>query len=213
MDSESAEQLATADTLLDRLSLSLVAGIGPRLYKALVDHFGSASAVLAAPLSELRIVPGIGAKLSQAVGRARDENAAAEEIEFCRQQAIALVGWGEAGYPRMLAEIPDPPTILFVRGELKPQDNLAIAIVGTCVTRLYAGGRRNTTPPVRTEWLLFAFCRRSNDISIPETMRRSVVLSNSGSSSLSPSLSPDSSLSANSISSSWFSRGCPLVAL
>ena len=106
-------------------------GIGPRLYKALVDHFGSASAVLAAPMSELRMVPGIGAKLSQAVSRARDEIDVAEEIEFCRQQGIALVGLGDEGYPRMLAEIPDPPTILYVHGELKPQDSLAIAIVGS----------------------------------------------------------------------------------
>jgi DNA processing protein len=131
MDPHSAESATDADTLLDRLSLSLVPGIGPRLYKSLVDHFGSPSAVLAAPLSELRMVPGIGAKLSQAVGRARDDNAATEEIEFCREQRISLIGLGEAGYPRMLAEIPDPPTILFVRGEFKPQDNLSIAIVGS----------------------------------------------------------------------------------
>ena len=131
MDPQAANQTTGADSLLDRLCLSLVSGVGPRLYKALVDHFGSASAVLAAPMSELRMVPGIGAKLSQAVSRARDEIDATQEIEFCRQQGIALVGLGEAGYPRMLAEIPDPPTILYVHGELKPQDSLAIAIVGS----------------------------------------------------------------------------------
>jgi DNA processing protein len=34
-------------------------------------------------------------------------------------------------YPRLLKEIHDPPGVLFVRGELKPQDSLAIGIVGT----------------------------------------------------------------------------------
>jgi DNA processing protein len=131
MDAQGAEQAVGADPLLDRLCLSLVSGVGPRLYRALVDHFGSASAVLNAPMSELRMVPGIGAKLSQAVSRAREQIDAADELQFCRQQGIAILGAGEAGYPRMLAEIPDPPAILYVQGELKPQDQLAVAIVGS----------------------------------------------------------------------------------
>jgi DNA processing protein len=132
MDAHTANQSAVeSDALLDRVRLSLVSGIGPRLYKALLDHFGSATAALSAPMSELRLVPGIGAKLSQAVSRAREEIDARQEVEYCRQQGIALVSLGEAGYPRMLAEISDAPTILYVQGELKPEDSLAIAIVGS----------------------------------------------------------------------------------
>jgi DNA processing protein len=36
-----------------------------------------------------------------------------------------------AQYPRLLREIHDPPSVLFVKGEWLPRDGLALAIVGT----------------------------------------------------------------------------------
>ncbi len=49
---------------------------------------------------------------------------------------VAAVGahiltWEDEAYPRLLAEIPDPPPILYIRGELKPEDAWAVAVVGT----------------------------------------------------------------------------------
>src|SRR5262249_29795794 len=35
------------------------------------------------------------------------------------------------GFPRLLRELPDPPGLLFVRGELLPRDAVGIAIVGS----------------------------------------------------------------------------------
>ena len=52
-------------------------------------------------------------------------------VALCREHGIGLLTERDAAYPRMLREIPDPPGVLFVRGEPKPQDDLAIAIVGT----------------------------------------------------------------------------------
>jgi DNA processing protein len=34
-------------------------------------------------------------------------------------------------YPRLLSEIPDPPSVLYVAGQRQPQDGMAVAIVGT----------------------------------------------------------------------------------
>jgi DNA processing protein len=113
------------------MRLSLVSGIGPRYRRALLEHFGTPAAVLAAPPSELRRVPGIGAKLSQAIARAADEIDVAAEIERCREHSIAILGEHDPAYPRPLAEIPDPPGILYVQGELLPRDGLSVAIVGS----------------------------------------------------------------------------------
>ena len=46
------------------IRLALVNGVGPRLLAGLVDHFGTASNVLRATLSQLGQVPRIGPKLS-----------------------------------------------------------------------------------------------------------------------------------------------------
>ncbi|HEX5106384.1 MAG TPA: DNA-processing protein DprA, partial [Pirellulaceae bacterium] len=125
-ESESGPDDAAAELLL-----SLVPGIGPRLRKTLVEHFGSAAAVLAASASDLRNVPGIGTKNGRAIVAARQEIDVAAELDRCREQGVQLVTQTHPDYPQPLKSIFDPPGVLFVRGTLAPTDGLAVAIVGS----------------------------------------------------------------------------------
>ncbi len=125
--SEAGSQAELADTLL----LSLIAGVGPKTRRVLLERFGTPAAVLAAAPSELRSVPGVGPKLSGAIFRARQEIDVAEEIEVCRRQQVAIVAQSDPAYPRALEEIHDPPGVLFVRGAIEPCDALAVAVVGS----------------------------------------------------------------------------------
>lgn len=122
---------AESDFLTAALRLSLVPGVGPRLRKALLEHFSSPQAVLAAPPSELRRISGIGSKLSQVIARANETIDAQQEIEHCRRHGIEIVLETHAPYPRPLREIHDPPGLLFLKGQLLPQDEMAVAIVGS----------------------------------------------------------------------------------
>ncbi|HTU24580.1 MAG TPA: DNA-processing protein DprA [Pirellulales bacterium] len=122
---------AADGALLDALQLALVPGVGPRLHRALRDYFGSATAVLDAAPSELRGVEGIGPKLTERIAAARREINAEAVLADCRGHAIELLSRADAAYPRMLAEIHDPPPILFLRGSLIPTDSMAVAIVGS----------------------------------------------------------------------------------
>jgi DNA processing protein len=117
--------------LLDALRLNLVPGIGPRLQQALIDAFGSPAAILAASVQELQQIDGIGPKLSAAITSHRDPAAAQRELDRCRQAGVRLLLKGTSEYPRMLAEICDPPPVLYCRGEIQPRDELAVAIVGS----------------------------------------------------------------------------------
>ncbi|MBU4270662.1 MAG: DNA-processing protein DprA [Planctomycetes bacterium] len=119
------------DDLLDTLRLSMISGVGPRIRKALLERFGSARAVLAAAPSELLEVQGIGPKLTRKFVDADHEIDVRAEIELCRQRGIDILVETDPDYPRSLREIHDPPGVLFVRGKLKPDDALAIGIVGT----------------------------------------------------------------------------------
>jgi DNA processing protein len=92
--------------------LSLVPGVGPRIRRALLDAFETPEAVLAAAPSDLRRVPGVGAKLCQAIAKAEQSIDADAEIELCRQHGIDMLVDGEALYPRQLREVPDPPGLL-----------------------------------------------------------------------------------------------------
>lgn len=125
------EACADDDALLDALRLNLVPGIGPRLQQALIDAFGSPSAIFEASLQELQQVDGIGPKLSAAIVANRDIAAATRECERCRATGVRLLVKGCAEYPRMLAQIHDPPSILYCRGTIEPCDELSVALVGS----------------------------------------------------------------------------------
>ncbi len=117
--------------LIDALRLNLVPGIGPRLHQSLETAFGSPSAVLQASLVELQQVDGIGPKLAAAIVEHRSRDAAIREIERCRQADIRMLRKAAPEYPRMLAQICDPPSVLYCRGGLEPRDEVAVAIVGS----------------------------------------------------------------------------------
>lgn len=111
--------------------LSLVPGIGPRHWQTLIERFGSPEGVLAAAPSELRGVPRIGPKLSRAVSAAKDEIDAERQIALCRDNDVDILVRSSPAYPPPLAEIPDPPAVLYVHGTLQPVDAMSIAIVGS----------------------------------------------------------------------------------
>jgi DNA processing protein len=122
---------ALHDTLVDALRLCLISGVGPRTRKALLERFGTARAALTAAPSELRGVFGVGPKLVQKIAGADEEIDVEAEIALCREHGIDILTETSDAYPRSLREIHDPPGVLFVRGQLKPNDALAVGIVGT----------------------------------------------------------------------------------
>lgn len=143
MKSDKATLTELCDESISALRLSLVTNVGPRLFGELVRHFGSATAVLAAAPSAIREVPGIGSQLATAIARANDVVDVQTEIDRCAEMGIRLIPRGHAEYPNHLDTIPDPPSILYVQGELLEHDTLSIAIVGTRHATAY--GKRQAT--------------------------------------------------------------------
>lgn len=120
-----------APDILDALQLTLVPGIGSRMYQLLVDRFGSPGAVLEASIAQLREVSGIGPKLAMTIVAEGTPAAARAEWERCRAAGARLLLRGGDDYPPPLDRIPDPPGVLYCRGDWRPADELAIGIVGS----------------------------------------------------------------------------------
>ena len=120
-----------AAELTDSVRLSLVSGVGPLLRKALLERFNTPGAVLAAAKDELQCVDGIGPTVAGRIVAARDEIDAEAELQLAADHGIDVLIESDAGYPRPLLQIHDPPGVLFRRGRVTPQDELAVAIVGT----------------------------------------------------------------------------------
>jgi DNA processing protein len=114
----------TDEQRLDWLRLIRSDNVGPRTFRTLVDHYGSARAALAA-LPELARRGGA----SRAV-RVCSPQEAERELDAGRARGITLVALGEPDYPLRLRMIDDPPPLLAVRGNMAALALPMVAIVG-----------------------------------------------------------------------------------
>jgi DNA processing protein len=117
-------QLTDAERL-DRLRLIRSDNVGPRTFRSLLDHFGSAREALAA-LPELAQRGGAARQI-----RICSEKDAAAELEASARHGISLLAPDEDGYPPRLATIDDAPPLLAVRGAPAALMRPIIAIVGS----------------------------------------------------------------------------------
>jgi len=134
------EEPATDQSLserLDEVALALTPGVGPRTRRKLLEYFGVAAAVLEASVAELQKVPDVGPKLAAAIQAAGDRRHARQVLALCQEEGVQVLLQNDPTYPELLKQIADPPPVLFVRGEILPQDQVAIAIVGTRHPSLY----------------------------------------------------------------------------
>lgn len=107
-------------------ALALVVELSPRQVGALVAHFGSPAAVLAAGADALAAA-GVPDRIVASLRRA--PAAARREGRTLRALGAAFVARDEPGYPRLLRAIADPPLALAVHGALG-DDEPCVAIVG-----------------------------------------------------------------------------------
>lgn len=123
--------------IFDTLRLSLTRGLGPIAQTRLRHRFGAASEIFQASREELLAVEGIGPKLVARIQKQKDSDQVFEEFESCQQLGVKLIRLEDDLYPDGLSEIPDPPQLLYVRGNLNDGDRLGIGIVGSRRCTLY----------------------------------------------------------------------------
>ncbi len=107
-----------------------VAGIGPSRLQRLWQHCGNMENAWRAPRSELSAA-GMDSRTIDAIVEARGRLSAEAELERLRRTGVSALTMADAAYPEMLRQIYAPPSVLYLKGELKEEDGLAIAIVGT----------------------------------------------------------------------------------
>jgi DNA processing protein len=123
------------------LALNQVKGIGPARFRLLLDAFGSAREAWEASPAGWRAA-GLDERTALAFERQRVGIHPEAEVETLARLRVAALRVVDAAYPRLLREIPAPPPVIYVRGRLTPEDELALAVVGT--RRISAYGRTVT---------------------------------------------------------------------
>jgi DNA processing protein len=80
--------------------------------------------------------PSLEPKLSKALA-SLDWKRAEEEDRRIIEKGVRLVPWGDPAYPDLLAQIPDPPPALYVRGRLAALCETGVALVGSRLSTVY----------------------------------------------------------------------------
>jgi DNA processing protein len=121
------------------VGFNMVRGIGSVRVRALIDYFGTLQRAWEAPADALREA-GIPQKSLQNLITLRKEVDLLRIWQKIQDRGIQVMTWDDEMYPPRLKQIDQPPPVLYIRGEILPEDHLAIAVVGT--RRVTAYGRQ-----------------------------------------------------------------------
>ena len=111
-------------------ALALTPGIGAARLTTLLRVFHTPDGALKAPFAFLCTLPGISRAAATAICSAQAADGA-RVLERVEQLGARCLLAGDPDFPASLSAIPDPPTLLFVQGDLDLLTRPAVAIVGS----------------------------------------------------------------------------------
>ncbi len=127
------EAAAPAISARDRQMLALASTpqLGPTRVRKLFERIPRVEDVFRATLTELEAI-GLPAASAQSIALGDALRLADEELKkLAKSPGVTLVTMGSEFYPAHLAEIYDPPLVLYVRGNPRILLDVGIAVIGT----------------------------------------------------------------------------------
>ncbi|MEM6552788.1 MAG: DNA-processing protein DprA [Planctomycetota bacterium] len=120
------------------LALTLTPGLGPTLIARCLDALGPAESLLHTIQhhpDRLTAIKGISPKGANAIQaglrQVFDDDLVQRELDRIEKHNAHLLPIDDPRYPALLRHIPDPPPLLWVKGQLTEDDALALGIVGS----------------------------------------------------------------------------------
>jgi DNA processing protein len=112
------------------LAFARVPRIGSVRARLLLERFGAMEAAWKATAAALQAA-GLDRGTVASIVAARAQVSPEGEAEALEKAGVQALTWADPDYPPRLKETDDAPPVLFVRGRLLPQDEWAVALVGT----------------------------------------------------------------------------------
>jgi len=119
------------------IALNMVQGLGPIRLRRLLNAFGSPEHVLTATRHEIERIDGLTRPLIDSLITWESNVNLTRELALVREFGASIITLNDPEYPQLLREIHDPPTVLYVWGQLLERDHQAIGVVGSRRTSNY----------------------------------------------------------------------------
>ncbi|MFA5241631.1 MAG: DNA-processing protein DprA [Sulfuricella sp.] len=116
------------------VALSQIHGLGGESYRRLLQSFGEPEHIFAAGYAALENA--VRAPVARLISAGPDLEALTPTLKWLEDPLNHIVTLADTDYPRALLEVPDPPPLLYVKGQRQYLNFPALAIVGS----------RNATP-------------------------------------------------------------------
>jgi DNA processing protein len=112
------------------IRLKTAAGVGNAILWRLIREFGGSDGILGAGAGALTRVKGVTAAKAENILAAAKYDPR-PELEKALRAGVTVIPYDDPSYPAPLLHSYDPPAVLYVRGRLLPEDQVAIGVVGT----------------------------------------------------------------------------------
>lgn len=116
--------------LLEKIALTKIKGIGPRLSRQLLAYCGSLENIFSDSVEQLRTVPGISQGVIDNILSKSYLAEAERELEFVEKHGIQLLWLEDKAYPRRLKHCDDAPLLLYYKGQGEVNPARTVSIVG-----------------------------------------------------------------------------------
>jgi DNA processing protein len=100
-------------------------------FKKLAVRFADPTEAFAASARDLEQIQGLDKNVVAGLLNFSDWDAIDAEMHRIEEEGVTIVPFTDRSYPARLRMIPDPPPLLYVKGEFCPDDEKAVAIVGS----------------------------------------------------------------------------------
>lgn len=124
------------------IGFNRVAGVGPSRLRLLLDFFNDDIKAAWEGNRSQFVQAGLDRRTVDSIMKSRPKVNLDREMALIDQHAVKVLTWNDVEYPKLLLEVSAPPPVLYIRGDLLPDDEWAIAVVGT--RKMSSYGRRVT---------------------------------------------------------------------
>ncbi|WP_348269969.1 DNA-processing protein DprA [Edaphobacter paludis] len=133
------KEISQEQARLAWMALTLTPGLGPTRIARAVKALGAAERLFEISLTELEAT-GMPAQSAQFIFDGKAREAAENEMQRVAEAGGSILTQADEAYPERLREIYDPPSVLWIRGNVDLLARPGIAVVGTRHPSPYGAG-------------------------------------------------------------------------